>query len=113
MLRGTERLRHLVGTRLLVGVSVRAPDGAVVHREQFCGRVLEVRDGVVVVERPHAPGDPALLPADYAAYDEAAPGSYVLAGTGEIVVDPDYVTTWDVLADGPPRDEADPPTEGA
>lgn len=101
MLRGTERLRHLVGTRLLVGVTVRAPDGTALHREQFCGRVLDVRDGVVVVERPHAPGDPALLPADYAAYDEAAPGRYLLAGSGETVVDPDYVTTWDVLADSP------------
>jgi hypothetical protein len=97
-----------VGTRLLVGVTVRAPDGGVVHREQFCGRVLEVRDGVVVVERPHAPDDPALLPADYAAYDEAAPGTYVLAGSGETVVDPDYVTTWDVVSGEPSRDA---PTE--
>jgi hypothetical protein len=84
---------------LLVGVSVRRPDGTLLHQEQFCGRVLGVRDGVVVVERPHAPGDPAHLPADYGAYDEAAPGSYLLATTGETVVDPDYVTTWDLLAD--------------
>lgn len=78
---------------------MRAPDGTLLHQEQFCGRVLEVADGVVVVERPHVPGDPAVLPADYAAYDEAAPGTYVLGTSGETVVDPDYVTTWDVLGD--------------
>jgi hypothetical protein len=50
-----------------------------------------VADGVVVVERPLAPGSPAVLPADY-----------VLAATGETVVDPDFVTTWDVVADPPP-----------
>jgi hypothetical protein len=61
-----------------------------------------VADGVVVVERPLAPGSPAVLPADYGAYDEAAPGRYVLAATGETVVDPDFVTTWDVVADPPP-----------
>ena len=99
MLRGSERLQHLVGTRLLVGISVRAPDGTLLRQEQFCGRVLRVADGVVEVERPHAPGDPAVLPADYAAYDEAAPGRYVLSTTGETVVDPDYVTTWDVLGE--------------
>ena len=82
---------------------MRAPDGSLLRQEQFCGRVLRVADGVVEVERPHAPGDPAVLPADYAAYDEAAPGRYVLADTGETVVDPDYVTTWDVLADPPAR----------
>jgi hypothetical protein len=74
----------------------------VLRQEQFCGRVLKVADGVVVVERPDAPGDPAMLPADYAAYDEAAPGRYVLATTGETVIDPDYVTTWDVVSDQPP-----------
>ncbi len=102
LLRGTERLQHLTGTRLLVGVTVRAPDGAVLHREQFCGQVLEVRDGVVVVERPHAPGEPATLPADAAAYNEAAPGSYRLP-SGETVADPDFVTTWDVLGEPPSR----------
>ena len=88
-----------MGRRLLVGISVRSPDGTVLRREQFCGRVLEVADGVVVVERPTTPDRPALLPADAAAYDEAAPGHYVLSSTGETVVDPDYVTTWDVVAD--------------
>jgi hypothetical protein len=87
---------------------VRSRDGRLLQQEQFCGRVLSVGDGVVVVERPHAPGHPAVLPADYAAYDEAAPGRYVLATTGETVVDPDYVTTWEVLADQPPAEPAGP-----
>ena len=106
MLRGTERLRHLVGRRLLVGVSVRAEDGTLLRQEQFCGQVLDVADGAVVVERPHAPGDPARLPADPDAYDQAPPGSYVLSTTGETVVDPDYVTTWDVIADGTPEPDS-------
>jgi hypothetical protein len=82
-----------------VGLSVRAADGRLISQEQFCGRVLEVRDGVVVVHRPHAPGEPAVLPADPAAYDEAGPGRYVLTTTGETVVDPDYLTTWDVVSE--------------
>jgi hypothetical protein len=80
---------------------VRSPGGELLHAEQFCGRVLDVADGVVVVERPHAPGEPAVLPADFGAYDEAAPGRYLLP-SGEVVDDPDYVTTWDVVGEAPP-----------
>ena len=62
--------------------------------EQFCGQVLEVGDGVVVVDRPG--GEPALLPADADAYEPAAAGEYRLKRTGEVVRDPDFVTTWQV-----------------
>jgi hypothetical protein len=85
-----------------VGVSIRDADGRLLRQEQFCGRVLAVRDGVVVVHRPHAPEDPAVLPADESAYEEAGPGRYVLSTTGETVVDPDYVTTWDVVSQDQP-----------
>ncbi len=95
LLRGAEQLGHLVGARLLVGITVRNADGSVRSAEQFCGRVLEVGDGVVVVDRG---GQPAVLPADPPAYEVARPGRYVLAATGENVLDPDYVTVWDVLA---------------
>jgi len=94
LLRGTERLQYLVGARLLVGVTVRDPAGTVLSRTQFCGEVLEVAGGVVVVDKD---GEPALLPSDDLAYAPATPGRYTLSGTGEVVVDPDYVTTWDVV----------------
>jgi hypothetical protein len=93
LLRGSQSLRGLVGCRLLVGLSYLDGEGAVTSSQQFCGRVLEVGDGVVVVERPGEP-DPAVLPADAAAYRPAAAGQYRLSGTGEVVVDPDFITTW-------------------
>jgi hypothetical protein len=93
LLRGSERLAHLVGARLLVGITFRDPSGAVKRAEQFCGRVLEVGEGVVVVERG---GEQAVLPADAGAYEAAQPGKYVLQSSGETVVDPDYLTVWEV-----------------
>lgn len=107
LLRGGERLQHIVGARLLVGVTVREPDGEVVSRTQFCGVVLEVADGVVVVDKD---GEPALLPSDDLAYTSAPRGSYTLTGSGEVVVDPDYVTTWDVTRT-PPGEPGDPGVE--
>lgn len=68
--------------------------GAVRGAEQFCGTVLEVTEGVVVVDRPG--GEPALLPADADAYEPAAAGEYRLKATGEVIQNPDFVTTWQV-----------------
>jgi hypothetical protein len=59
--------------------------------------VLDVGDGVVVVERP-GEDEPAVLPADAAAYRPAERGSYTLSETGETVVDPDYLSTWRIAA---------------
>jgi len=97
LLRGAEQLAALVGSRLLVGITYLDSGGQVTSTQQFCGRVLEVADGVVIVERPGAP-EPAVLPADASAYSPAATGRYTLQSTGEIVVDPDFVTTWRVAA---------------
>jgi hypothetical protein len=92
LLRGSEQLARMLGHRLLVGITYLDDAGGVRGTQQFCGRVLEVADGVVVVERP---GDaPAVLPADAAAYRPAAAGRYRLNETGEVVVDPDFLTTW-------------------
>jgi hypothetical protein len=93
LLRGCEQLTKLVGQRLLVGITYLDSSGQITAAQQFCGRVLEVADGVVVVERP-GEDEPAVLPADAEAYQQAAAGSYTLSSTGETVVDPDYVSTW-------------------
>ena len=109
LLRGGERLQHIVGARLLVGVTVREPDGTVVSRTQFCGVVLEVAEGVVVVDKD---GEPALLPSDDLAYTSAPRGTYTLSGSGEVVVDPDYVTTWDVTRTPPAEPVPDVEVDG-
>jgi len=82
---------------LLVGITYLDAGGQVTGTQQFCGQVLEVCDGVVVVERP-GEDEPAVLPADAAAYRSAEPGTYKLHETGEIIIDPDFLSTWRVAA---------------
>ena len=95
LLHGSEQLLELVGHSLLVGITYLDGAGQVTAAQQFCGRVLEVNDGVVVVERP-GEDEPAVLPADVEAYQKAKPGRYTLQNTGEIIIDPDFVSTWRV-----------------
>jgi hypothetical protein len=62
---------------------------------QFHGRVVSAspKDGVTIVDDE---GHEHWLPPHRPSYAPAEPGDYHLRSTGEIVVDPDYVTTWTV-----------------
>jgi hypothetical protein len=91
----------LIGKRLLVGITIRDRDGAIIERRQFHGPVTEVADGVVVVAQQDGPD--TMLPADPGAFEAARPGTYRLP-SGVEVVNPDFLSTWEVVAgpDGAP-----------
>jgi hypothetical protein len=95
LVRGAEQLAGLVGARLLVGLTYVDEAGTELSSTQFCGRVLDVADGVIVVANPEG-RDPIVLPADTSGYTRAKPGRYMLRDSGEVVVDPDFLTAWTV-----------------
>jgi hypothetical protein len=78
--------------------------------EGFSRRVLgEPEDGAAPdAGQPAGPGDFAIrlegqkegelfwLPPDIRAFQDAQPGEYRLRSTGEIVVDPDFITNWTI-----------------
>ena len=90
---------ELVGTHLLVGLTHLDHAGNVERLEQFHGKVVRasVDEGVVLVD---ADGNERWLPLDREAFRPAEPGEYQLRSTGEIVLDPAWLTTWTV---SPPK----------
>ena len=84
---------ELLGTDVLVGVTLVDHAGRVKERRQFHARVVEasVEDGVTLVDTD---GCEHWLPLDRAAYEPAEPGEYELRSTGQIVVDPTWLTKW-------------------
>jgi hypothetical protein len=90
---------ELLGTDVLVGVTMVDHAGRVKERRQFHGQVIQasVDDGVTLVD---AEGGEHWLPLDPAAYEPAEPGEYELRATGQIVVDPTWLTKWIV---SPPK----------
>jgi len=89
------RLEDLVGRRLLVGITYLDAADQVVEQVEFCGLVLSV-DPLVSIDCGDE--EPFTLPPAVDAYDIAGPGEYRLRSTGEVVVDPDFVTIWTVTA---------------
>jgi len=87
---------RLHGARVLVGLTYRKPDGD--DLLQFFGTVSEVhpREGIMLELEGSRAGETYRLPPDLRAFHPAPPGSYRLRQTGEMVIDPDFTSTWEI-----------------
>jgi len=93
----------MLGRLLLVGITYLNENGGVDEQIQFAGTVLAV-EPLVSIDRGQG-RDPFTLPPEEDAFEPAPPGDYCLRATGEVVVDPDFMTTWTVHK--PARDGED------
>ena len=100
---------ELAGKTILLGLTFADSDGMVVERVQRHG-VIEIADpergiGVQLVA-PGQPWDGELywLPPDLQSVSEAAPGAYRLRSTGETIVDPDFIASWEIRGPSPEDD---------
>jgi len=80
----------------LVGITYRASDGSVLEDRQFHGLIdkVDAREGFRISLLGDRKGEVEWLPPDTRAFQKAKRGDYRLKSTGEVVVDPDYTTTW-------------------
>jgi hypothetical protein len=97
---GTCQAERLLGATVLVGLTFNEPSGQ--RLEQFYGTVMgaDPEEGITLRLDGNRSGEIYTLPPDLRAFFPARPGSYRLRETGEVVIDPDYTTTWDFT---PPR----------
>lgn len=86
----------MIGKTLLAGVTFVDADGEMLRMMEVAGTVLSV-DEVVAVDQT-GDDEPFTLPADPEAYEPAEPGHYRLRSTGQVVINPDYLTTWTVTS---------------
>lgn len=84
----------LVGKVILIGVTYTDKHDNILGRKQWWGTIenASTSDGIRVNLRNSA--DPCVLPPDLGAIRRAAPGEYRLKESGEVVVNPDFLTTW-------------------
>lgn len=83
------------GKMFLVGVDLLSVDDVVIEKYQTAGVVEEMTDdGFFVLKRND--GSLFTLPYDPTSIKTADKGEYNLRSTSQVVVNPDYMTTWDV-----------------
>jgi hypothetical protein len=89
----------LVGQYILVGITyVASDDKTATTHVQFHGKITKADENGIAVtcEGKTWCGQTATLPPDLKAFRQANPGEYRLLSTGEVVKDPDLLTTWTI-----------------
>jgi hypothetical protein len=87
----------ILGSHVLVGLTYRNADGTVDHQEQLHGFTTRVDASGVVIQL-WGSEETYTLPPDLRNYEPAAPGEYRLRSTGEVVVDPDFISNWTITS---------------
>lgn len=89
---------QMIGKVVLVGITRYRGDGQIQDRRQYSGTVLRIsaEEGVVLADEED--GHEHYLPPLLDHYVAAEPGEYCLRASGAIVVDPDYLSTWNLHA---------------
>lgn len=91
----------LLGKVILVGLTYYTHDKQFVEQKQYHGTVIRADEKGIVIRKSN--GEEASLPPDLRSTKPAPPGEYRERSTGEIVENPDFLTTWNVVKD-PPKD---------
>lgn len=85
-------LESIVGKVMLVGYTRCLPDGSVLDRFQRWGKVISADGRCIALEATD--GQIFTLPPDLRSVQEAPPGTYRLHSTGEVIENPDLLSTW-------------------
>lgn len=94
-----QRAQSLLGKHVLVGITYLEADGQTVAAQvQLHGTVVSVdqKNGIEISRRGLNEGEPFWLPPATGPFEDASPGEYNLHSTGEILVNPDIISTWTV-----------------
>lgn len=84
----------LLGKTILIGITYYAKGNKLIEQKQFWGTVIVAKDNKILVRQEN--GEIFRLPPDLRSIKSAPKGEYRLHSTGEIVVDPDYISVWNV-----------------
>ena len=84
----------LIGKTILIGLTYYTEDNEFIEQKQYWGTVIESNENRILAKLNH--GEIFALPPDLSSTQMAAPGEYHLRSTGETVVNPDYLMTWNI-----------------
>ncbi len=86
--------QDLIGKTILVGLTYFTKHNEFIERKQYWGTVIEANEKHILIKKQD--GEIASLPPDLRSTRLAPKGKYRLHSTGEIVVDPDFTSVWNV-----------------
>lgn len=81
---------------IIVGLTYLDHKGNFVKQVQFHGDILRINESEGIVIKINNSNKEYVLPPDLSAIKKAPPGEYRFKSTGEVVVNPDLMTSWTI-----------------
>lgn len=85
---------QIIDKVILIGLTYYTADGVLVERKQYWGTVVESNEKGIAVRLNN--GEILSLPPNLSSTKKAPPGEYRLRTTGELIANPDYLSTWNI-----------------
>jgi hypothetical protein len=97
-----EQAKLILNKSVLIGLTYKDSLGNIFEQKQVHGKIIKAtpRRISIRLEGSRA-GDIFNLPPDLESFEKAPPGTYTLHSTGEKIVNPDYLTTWEINSPPP------------
>jgi hypothetical protein len=91
-----ERAKTMLNKRVLIGLTYYDHKGTFLEQKQMHGTIISVDEhrGLEISLEGSREGEIYMLPPDLRSLHEAKPGEYRERSTREIVINPDFTTTW-------------------
>lgn len=85
-----------IGKHLLIGITYLDHDETLLEQKQFHGIIVRINEQEGIVIKLNDSDEEYKLPPDINSLKEAPEGEYRMRATGEVVVNPDLLTTWTI-----------------
>lgn len=96
-----QAVKFLLNKYVIVGLTYVDENEKVLDTIQLHGRIVRINLTEGVVVRREDKYEEYMFPPDLSAFEPAKAGEYRLAKTGEVILDPDFMSTWTIQK---PRD---------
>jgi len=83
-----------IGKTIVVGITRVNAAGEAFAQLQYHGRISDVSEDGIQIETPA--GKRMVLPPALDSIQPAAPGEYRELSSGEVVLNPDFISTWEI-----------------
>jgi hypothetical protein len=98
------KAKDYIGKTVLLGVTYIDHEERVIGQRQWYGVITEISNTKGIVISLKNDTTYCALPPDLSVLEPAKPGEYRLRSTGEVIADPDFLTTW-IRKEPDPKDK--------
>ena len=92
-----EQVQQFLNKHIIIGITIVDHENNLVEQFQLHGDIVRISlEECCIVVKLNNSDDEYTLPPDLSAIEEAPPGEYRLRSTGEVVTNPDFMTSWTV-----------------